>query len=133
MVDQDPVARLCQEAWNEGQLETVDEVVAANAVLHAGAETMHGAAALRLAVETWRAAFPDIHHTIDDRFAALDRVATRWHGEGTQRGEFAGIPPTGKRVSYWGITIWRIADGVIQEALVGAAVPQLIASLRESA
>ncbi len=62
-----------------------------------------------------RAAFPDIHFTIEDQIAAADRVVTRWSARATHSGEFQGIPPTGNAVVVTGIDIDRIADGKVVE------------------
>ena len=58
------------------------------------------------------AAFPDLHVTILDLIAEGDLVVTRKTFRGTHRGEFMGIPPTGKQVEYEVIDIRTIAgDG----------------------
>jgi predicted ester cyclase len=40
---------------------------------------------------------------------------TRWSFQGTHRGEFFGVPPTGRTVTTSGIDIWRVRDGRIVE------------------
>ena len=42
----------------------------------------------------YRQAFPDIHITIEDAFAAGDKVVLRWSGQGTFENEFMGLQPT---------------------------------------
>jgi predicted ester cyclase len=44
-----------------------------------------------------------------------DRIAVRHTHYATQAGEFAGIPPTGRRVTVPGIEILRLRDGQIVE------------------
>ena len=44
-----------------------------------------------------------------------DRVMVCWTCGGTQQGEFFGVPPTNRHVTYSGINIFRIADGKIAE------------------
>ena len=66
------------------------------------------------------AAFPDGHVTSMDMIAEGDRVVNRMNGTGTHLGEFMGIPPTGKRVTWSFIDIWRIADGQLAEHWVEA-------------
>jgi serine phosphatase RsbU (regulator of sigma subunit)/predicted ester cyclase len=56
-------------------------------------------------------AFPDVKGTLHDILAQGDRVAYRWSASGTHLGEWAGIPPTGLRITTRGITIHRIAGG----------------------
>lgn len=57
----------------------------------------------------FRSAFPDLKVTIDDLVAEGDKVVIRATWSGTQRGEFMGVPPTGKSVSFGVIDIVRIA------------------------
>jgi predicted ester cyclase len=44
-----------------------------------------------------------------------EKVAVRYTGQGTQQGPIWGIPPTGKRMCYTGILIWRFVNGQIAE------------------
>jgi steroid delta-isomerase-like uncharacterized protein len=61
------------------------------------------------------AAFPDMRLTAEDILAAGDRAVLRWTMRGTQRGEFFGIPTTGKPVEIGGIDIWRVEGGKFAE------------------
>ena len=60
-------------------------------------------------------AFPDAHYTLEDLIAEGDKVAYRYTFRATHQGEFMGIPPTGKRLSWTWIEIDRIKDGKIVE------------------
>ena len=60
-------------------------------------------------------AAPDSSWKIEELFAAEDNVVTRWVYKGTHKGEFMGIPPTGNKVEFGGITIARIENGKIVE------------------
>ena len=42
-------------------------------------------------------------------------VAARYHWEGTHKGTFLGIPPTGRRIVVRGMDFYRFADGRIVE------------------
>jgi predicted ester cyclase len=64
----------------------------------------------------YRAAFPDVKITIDDVIASGDKVALRWHSEGTHRGELEGLAPTGARGSVTGISIDHWKDGKVVES-----------------
>jgi predicted ester cyclase len=60
-------------------------------------------------------AFPDLRLTVEDIFSGGNMVAARVAFRGTHRGEFQGIPPTGKEVAFSSIEIDRIVDGKVQE------------------
>lgn len=132
MTEQDLFARLLQRAWNETDFMVIDEVMAPDCVAHYGREAMPEGN-LETRVTTWRRAFPDLHFEVDDHIAAGDKSVTRWHGEGTHRGEFSGIPPTGQRIYYWGVTICRLEGGKIREVWVSSNSAELLAALRAAA
>jgi predicted ester cyclase len=62
-----------------------------------------------------RGAFPDHRLTIEDQVAEGDRVVTRVRFEATHLQPYAGVAPTGRRLSYSGVAIDRIADGKVVE------------------
>jgi ketosteroid isomerase-like protein len=62
-----------------------------------------------------RTVWGDWTMTIDELIAEGNRVVVQWTFKGTHQGEFNGLAPTGKQVSYAGINIFRIADGKIAE------------------
>jgi steroid delta-isomerase-like uncharacterized protein len=61
------------------------------------------------------AALPDLTATMEDLVVSGDRVVGRFVYRGTHRGEFMGIPATGRRVEMRSIDIWRVADGMFVE------------------
>jgi predicted ester cyclase len=60
-------------------------------------------------------AFPDLRLTVEDIFSGGNMVAARVAFRGTHRGEFQGIPPTGKEVAFSSIEIDRMVDGKVAE------------------
>ena len=65
---------------------------------------------------TLRGAFPDLHLKAEDVIAEGDKVVVRDTVTGTHRGEFIGVPPTGKEVTYDEIFIVRFVNGRMAEA-----------------
>jgi len=57
--------------------------------------------------------FPDIKFSVEDVVSEGDKVAVYWKGEGTHKGEFWGVAPTGKKVKVAGISILQIKNGKI--------------------
>jgi predicted ester cyclase len=60
-------------------------------------------------------AFPDATMEINEQLAERDLVATRKTLRGTHRGELWGLPPTGNRVEWEFIDIFRVRDGKLVE------------------
>lgn len=109
--------RYFDEGWNKGRLEVLDEIVAANYVNHDPfvPGLPPGPEGLKPIFAGLRAAFADLHYTIEDMISDGDKVVTRWTMRGTHTGDLMGIPPTGKQVIIGGMQIERIADGKIVE------------------
>jgi NTE family protein len=61
-------------------------------------------------------AFPDLKFTVDLVAAKGDLAATHWTATGTHRGEWQGIAPTNREVTWQGINIFRIECGQIVES-----------------
>jgi len=71
---------------------------------------------LRQLMERYQTALPDRKVTIDKMVAEGDTVAALWTFSGTHLEELEGLPPTGKHVSWSGISMFRIAGGKIVES-----------------
>ncbi|MBE7553639.1 MAG: ester cyclase [Anaerolineales bacterium] len=109
--------RFFEELFNRGDLSVADEIVGANYVNHnAVPGETPGREGLKAFVTYLRTAFPDVHFTVEDQIAEGDKVVTRWSVTGTQQGEFAGIPATGKPINVTAINIHRVSNDQIQEA-----------------
>jgi steroid delta-isomerase-like uncharacterized protein len=109
--------RLLTEAFGAGNLDLVDESCTEDYVGHDPLLGDTDRAASKQSIADYRAAFPDLAFTIDDIFAADDKVVYRWTGQGTFENALMGVEPTGERgdpVS--GITIDRFEDGKIAES-----------------
>lgn len=109
--------RFVEEAWSKGNLAVIDELLAANFVLHAA--PLPGVSPDREGYKQWvsmtSAAYADGQTTVEDLIAEGDKVVARWSWRGTHKGEIWGIAPTGKQVTITGISIDRIVDGKIVE------------------
>ena len=109
--------RLIEEAWNQGNLAVVDELLVYDHVPHhpmIGDQPPSRELYKQFIVRT-RAAFPDMHATIEDQVAEGDKVVTHWSVQGTHQGMFQGHSPTGKQMRVTGIVIDRIVDGKVVE------------------
>ncbi len=109
------VRRFVEEFWNEGNMSAADELMAVDAAIHMPTGEVVNLDGLKSFAGTFRGSFPDWHSTVEELIAEGDRVAERWTGRGTHRGELQGIPPTGKRVEVPGSVFYRVVDGKIVE------------------
>ena len=104
--------RFLDEVVNRGNVALIDELLAPDFIDHTAAP---GVPPNREGTKTFfamlRGAFPDLHSTVDDQIAEGDRVVQRTTTHGTMKGEFAGMPPSGKSATWQAIHILRFADG----------------------
>ena len=121
-------ARVFADIMQGGQLHLIAALFTPDVVGHDPGQEFRGRAALTHGLASLRAAFPDLQFTVEDMVADGDKVAVRYTGQGTQQGLFRGIPPTGKRMCYTGILIWRFAAGQIAEHW---AEPDLLGLLQQ--
>lgn len=112
--------RLYHSVWNERRFEFIEKVIAPTHGM--GDPTVSGRAvgpaAYRRQVERFMKGLPDLKVTVDDTVSEKDKLVVAWTVTGTHQGEFLGVPPTNKKVSFSGITINQIADGKIIESTV---------------
>jgi steroid delta-isomerase-like uncharacterized protein len=110
--------RFLEEAFNSGNLDVVDELVAPEFVNHDAAlpEPGVGIEAAKASITGYREAFPDLRLTIEQQLAEGEYVTTRWSARGTHQGNLMGMAPTGKQATVTGITIDRIVDGRFVES-----------------
>ena len=113
------IRRLFEEAFDQGNLAVVDEIVAPDQVSSGpgalpGMPT--GPEGNKMLIMTYRNAFPDLHFTVDEQIAEGDTVVTRWTAHGTHNGELAGLPATGKQATVVGLGVDRVLNGKIVES-----------------
>jgi len=107
------------ELWNSQDVAAVDALVSPNYVRHdPNVPDVHGAEAEKQFATMVLTALPDLHFTIEDLIAEGDMVAGRYTAQGTQHGEWLGIPPTHNAITLTVIEIYRIADRKIAEQWV---------------
>lgn len=106
-----------EEIWNRGNFEKLKEMISEDFVIHfpRPGEEVRGQENVKQFYTELRHAFPDIRFTIVDLLAEGDKVVTHWSASGTHKGEFKGIPATGKYVTFTAMDIDKIADGKFVE------------------
>jgi predicted ester cyclase len=108
--------RIPLEVINQGKFDLLDELLSTDFVDHAArqgvAPTREG---LKQTLVELKSAFPDVWYTVDDAIASGDQVVHRLSASGTMKGDFMGIPATGKRAAWTEIHVGRYANGRLTE------------------
>jgi predicted ester cyclase len=104
------------EVISQNRLDRVEEIVAPDEVDHALPPGIpSGLEGVKQLFTLLHTAFPDLQIDIEDLIAEGDKVMGRVRARGTHVGEFMGIAPTGKPVSFNAVDVVRVAGGKIVE------------------
>ena len=113
------VQRFIDDVINQGRYEVCDEIVAEDFLeLDPLPGQRQGREGLKEVIAMMRAAFPDIHWVTEESISCGDKVVTRFIWTGTQRGDFVGIPATGRPVTVKGVVIDRLVNGRMTDSRI---------------
>ena len=128
------LVRAAFAAFNSGDLDNCSEFLTDDFIINIAGMPfqMRGRDAWRDNAQVMLSAFPDVEARIEDIFSADDRVAVRLTMRGTHRGEFVGIPATGRTVDYTSIEIYRTEGGKLAEEWISSDTATLMRQLTET-
>ena len=110
------IHRIFDQAFNQGNLAIVDELVAPNGISHhLSWGTPANRIGLKQLIAMFRTAFPDLHCTLEDEIIQADKVAAHLTIRGTHKGLFLGNSPTSKPISVKGLIYARIENDQVIE------------------
>jgi steroid delta-isomerase-like uncharacterized protein len=113
------IGNFVEEVINQGQIERADDLVAVDFVeVDPLPGQKQGREGLKEVIRAFRTAFPDIHWMIDEMLGEGDRVFSRFTWHGTHRGEFFGVPATGKQITVKGMVVDRVVAGKMTESQI---------------
>jgi len=105
-----------QELWDNWNIAVADDFLTDDYHLHApGVPVPLDRDTTKQVVAMYGKSFPDLKHTVDELIGEGDTLAARWTVRGTHKGEFQGIPASGKSVKLSGITVHHLKDGRVRE------------------
>jgi len=122
-------------AFDAHDPDAFKDIVAENYVQHNG-RAGQGLAGLQATTRRYFQTFPDFHMTLVDSVITADKVVARFtitatHDHLVQLGPNApAFPPTGKKLSWQGISIWHVADGKFAEHWDGDDLLSLAQQMR---
>lgn len=124
--------RWFEEVWNERRDATIDELLAEDAVVEVegvdGTISREGFKAYRRA---HLSAVPDTHAIVVSAAAEGNVVVVHWRSRGTHTGAGLGLPPSGRKVDFSGLTMFEFKDGVIVRGFDRWNRGEVIASLMQ--
>jgi len=114
-------------AIDRGDEQGVRALLGPGLVSHGALGDVHGADGfVGIMLHNVRSGFPDAHVELAEVIEDGDLVSFRLTGQGTHRGTFLGVEPTGKTVRIRGIHHVRLDGGVVVEHWQG---PDILAML----
>jgi len=136
----DDIKSLTRRFYGEvsaGNLDVFDELLADDFVDHEELpgdlpQDKHG---VKQFFAMLRSAFPDMRMDVEDLIAEGDKIVARVAMTATQRGEFMGVPPSGRSVDVQIIDVLRIRDGQAIEhwgIIDGMALMQQLGAIPEA-
>ena len=114
------IRRFTDEVLNNGDIEATGKYFADDVVEQVPFPGQGpGVEGVKDVIRGMRAAFPDMHWTIQEQVAEGDAVVTRFEWTGTHRAAaFLGVPRAGRAVRVWGVVIDRLRDGKIYDTRI---------------
>ena len=110
------VRKFIEEIVNTGQVEDIAKFVSLDyEEVHEGVRHRIGIEGARDHVRGIREVYPDLNMKIDQQITEGEWIATSYTVTGTFKKNWLGIKPTGKKISYTGVNINRVVDGLIVE------------------
>jgi steroid delta-isomerase-like uncharacterized protein len=108
-----------EDVINQGRLNRADDLVKEDFVeLDPLPGQAQGREGLKAAIHGLLSAFPDMHWVVNEMVAEGEKVVTRFVWTGTHRGNFLGIPATGRSVEVKGVVIDRLEDGKMADSRI---------------
>jgi predicted ester cyclase len=100
---------------NAHELHRAEGLFSPDYVLTMGSEEHRGPNSIIAVVSSFYEAFPDLRFTTEDVLAEGEHVLVRWRVQGTHRGPLQGVAPTGRHVTWTGMSLLRIREGQVVE------------------
>jgi steroid delta-isomerase-like uncharacterized protein len=113
------VRHFIEEVINQGQIDSAVQFVWEDVVEQVPFPGQGpGLEGLKDILRAMRTGFPDLYFSVEEQIAEGDKVLTRFEWTGTHRGEFLGVPATGRSVKVWGMVIDQLQSGRIKDTRI---------------
>lgn len=110
------IRRYFGEILSKGNFAAADELIAPDVVFHPA--EVRGLEDFLQYIKMLRAAFPDLHFTVEDEVSDGEKAAGRFTMTATHQGEFMGIPASNNTIEIRGVDFFHISNNRIKEIWV---------------
>jgi len=125
------VRKFLEEFKNQARLDVVDETWTADCVLHVpGFDVPRGRRGQKEVGKAIFDAFSNVHVEPHDTIVEGDRVVERHKATAVHKGDFMGMPASGKKVFWTENHIYRLENGLIAETWSEVSFHDLINQIR---
>lgn len=108
--------RFFEEIWNQKRGESLEQFAHAEAISHRSSDEIKGSAEFLDSIYLpFTKAIPDLHIEIEAVLAQGDEAVVRWRTTGTHTEEGLGVPASGQRINFQGMTWLTFRDGKVIE------------------
>jgi predicted ester cyclase len=126
----DLVRNFFEIIWNQRRIELIEDYIVADSVLHADHGDVVGPEEFkREQYIPFTTAFPDLYVELPGLIERGNEVVVRWIGFGTHTGDGLGFAPTGKKVTFRGISWIEERNGKFGRGWQSSNIEDVIRSL----
>ncbi len=110
------IRRYIEDIINTGNVSTIEQYLGKEYTeVFEGKRYPIGIEGAKEHVHGVRQVYPDLTLTVDHQIAEGEWIATSITARGTHTGDWMGIKPTGKLLTYTGVNVNRVVNGKIVE------------------
>ena len=116
MNDKEKIKYFCEVVTSNGLIDEVVNYVSKDCTTRVGEKTFYvGIEGMKEHISAVRQTYSDLKMTVIRQYSDGDHIISEFIAEGTHKGEWLGMKPTGKKLTFTGVDVDRIVDGKIVE------------------
>lgn len=114
--DKEKIKYFCEVVTSNGLINEVENYVSTNCTTRVGEKSYYvGIEGMKEHITAVRQTYPDLKMTVIRQYSDGDYIISEFIAEGTHKGEWLGMKPTGKKLTFTGVDVDKVIDGKIVE------------------
>ena len=116
MNDKEKIKYLYEVVTSNGLINEVENYVSTDYTIRVGEKSYYaGIEGMKEHITAVRQTYPDLKMTVIRQYSDGDYIISEFIAEGTHKGEWLGMKPTGKKLTFTGVDVDKVIDGKIVE------------------